>query len=231
MTVAEAVLWIAFGERQSADFWKRLDPRHALHVADGDPTDAQIEAAQADSAAVDDALADLNTRAQEGRVTVIGQLMNGWEPNPAAVHEAIEADYLRSSAIYLAGQARERDDDVGLITNGPRRRYSGLLLDTAEVMAVWPRGVPRESVNASAQSERPIASTGAPGRPSKSMHLIKPEHARRLHAGEAETALAKEARHLVAWLKNAHPLAPTPTPLTVENQIRDAHRAFTRPTK
>ena len=180
---------------------------------------------------MDDALVELNTGAEEGRLNVIGQLMNGWEPNPVAVHEAIAADYFRSSAIFVDGQARERDDDVSLITNSPRRRYGGLLLDSAAVMAVWPRGVPRESVNASAQSERPIASTGAPGRPSKSMHLIKPEHARRLHAGEAERAVAKEARHLVAWLKNAHPLAPPPTPLTVENQIRDAHRALTKPTK
>ncbi len=76
-----------------------------------------------------------------------------------------------------------------------------------------------------------IVSTGAPGRPT-SMHLIRPEHRRRLDAGEAHDAVADEARHLAAWFAEAHPKAPQPTAGTIANAIRAAHRQrASRPTK
>jgi len=76
-----------------------------------------------------------------------------------------------------------------------------------------------------------ILSTGAPGRPT-SMHLIKPEHRRRLDKGEAHESLADEARYLAAWLAQQHPTAPQLTPKAIENAIREAHRQrATRPPK
>lgn len=88
------------------------------------------------------------------------------------------------------------------------------------------------------------AGTGAPGRPSKSMDLIKDEHARRVAeharrvaAQKAGTAsqrttevpaavhgVAAQARELLSWLESAHPNYPRPTPGTIENAIRAAHR-------
>ena len=139
MTVAEAVLWIAFGEHEVSDIQERLDPEHVLWLSKSEVTPEQIQAAKADSNAVDQALKELNKQVGESKLTVIGQLMANWEPNPITVHERIEPDYFRSSTICLNGQAYERDDYVSLIANETRRRYSGLLLDSAEVMKVWPQ--------------------------------------------------------------------------------------------
>jgi hypothetical protein len=66
--------------------------------------------------------------------------------------------------------------------------------------------------------------TGAPGRPSKSMHLIEREFERRKDAGEVLPQLAAEARHLLTWLPHAHPDAEPPTEKTIKNRLRDAHR-------
>jgi hypothetical protein len=65
--------------------------------------------------------------------------------------------------------------------------------------------------------------TGAPGRPS-SMHLIEAEHGARWDRGEAEGTLAVEARALLAWFQNAYTGSPLPSPLTIENRIRNEYR-------
>jgi hypothetical protein len=88
-----------------------------------------------------------------------------------------------------------------------------------------------ETVGTDAGPLPEILSTGAPGRPT-SMHLIRPEHQRRLDAGEAHDAVASEARHLAAWFGEKHSKAPQPTAKAIENAIRDAHRQrATRPPK
>ncbi len=69
----------------------------------------------------------------------------------------------------------------------------------------------------------PCAGTGAPGRPS-SIHLVHPEHARRLKTGEALTRVSDEAEHLAAWFKKAHSSLQPPTAKTIENAIRSVHR-------
>jgi hypothetical protein len=67
-----------------------------------------------------------------------------------------------------------------------------------------------------------VLRTGAAGRPS-SMHLIRPEHRRRLAAGEAHASLSREAKHLREWLSKTHPKAPLPGVSALENAIRDDH--------
>jgi hypothetical protein len=68
--------------------------------------------------------------------------------------------------------------------------------------------------------------TGAPGRPTKSMDLIKAEQVRRQNNAESQPKLKKEATALEAWLKGAHPSAAAPTLKTIENGIRDTHRSY-----
>ena len=60
---------------------------------------------------------------------------------------------------------------------------------------------------------------GAPGRPG-SGHLVKPEFERRLNSGRVEANLSEQARVLVEWLEETHPLAHPLTRRTVENLIR-----------
>ncbi len=71
----------------------------------------------------------------------------------------------------------------------------------------------------------PTILTGTAGRPT-SMHLVRPEHRRRIEAGEAHDTLAAEARHLLDWLQRTHPQAPQPKPKTLGNAIRHEHRAY-----
>ena len=68
--------------------------------------------------------------------------------------------------------------------------------------------------------------TGAPGRPTKSMHLISDEWRRRLEAGLAEPRLADEARALQAWLRQEYPLHDRPSEKSIANAIRGEHRMY-----
>jgi hypothetical protein len=89
----------------------------------------------------------------------------------------------------------------------------------AGVMAKLP------AANAAKSGHGPIT-TGMPGRPSKSKHLIEDEFKRRTKAGEALRNLADEAAALLDWLKDAHPTVPRPTVKTIKNNIRAAHRQW-----
>lgn len=95
----------------------------------------------------------------------------------------------------------------------------------AAMRRAFPAGEPKAEAAAEDDGAAPpeIISTGAPGRPT-SMHLIRSEHRRRLDAGEAHDAVAAEARHLEAWFRKAHPMAPQPTAKAIENAIRTEHR-------
>jgi hypothetical protein len=66
--------------------------------------------------------------------------------------------------------------------------------------------------------------TGLPGRGTIA-HLIIREFERRLAADECQAPLAAEARALRDWASVKHRKAPTPTPRTIENQIRAKYRA------
>jgi hypothetical protein len=67
-----------------------------------------------------------------------------------------------------------------------------------------------------------VPRTGTAGRPS-SMHLVHPEHRRRIEAGEAHASLAAEAKHLREWLRQTHPEAPLPGANALQNAIRYDH--------
>jgi hypothetical protein len=67
--------------------------------------------------------------------------------------------------------------------------------------------------------------TGAPGRPS-SMHLVRAEAEQRRKTGQAALPVEDEAKALHSWFKNTHPAGPLPTAKTIENRIREDHRAW-----
>ncbi len=74
--------------------------------------------------------------------------------------------------------------------------------------------------------------TGLPGKPSIK-HLIVQEFRCRGESGDYELTLKAEAQALHEWAKDKHPKAPTPTPKTIENHIRDDYHRLIRnkPTK
>lgn len=71
-----------------------------------------------------------------------------------------------------------------------------------------------------------ITGSGSPGR-TTSKHLFMAEHRRRCEAGIALAAVKAEVAHLEAWMRAHHPGAPGATAKTIENNIRDEHRAWT----
>jgi hypothetical protein len=71
--------------------------------------------------------------------------------------------------------------------------------------------------------------TGAPGRPSKSMHLILDEYQRRLSCGATPASTEAEAESLLQWLRDIHPAADRPTAKTIGNRIRPLHRNAKKP--
>ena len=74
--------------------------------------------------------------------------------------------------------------------------------------------------------------TGLPGRPTIK-HFILAEFQRRAEAGGVERTLAAEAKALQKWATREHQNAPTPTPNTIENHIREkyCHYELGKPTK
>jgi hypothetical protein len=77
-----------------------------------------------------------------------------------------------------------------------------------------------------AMTDSATTATGAPGRPSKSMHLIRGEFERRIDANTCMPSLRKEATELGQWCRRQHPLAPFPTRKTIENNIRTDYRTW-----
>lgn len=61
--------------------------------------------------------------------------------------------------------------------------------------------------------------TGAPGRPQKSMSLIKNEFERRCAAARIEASRTAQANVLLEWLRTAHPDMPEPTVKTIYNKL------------
>jgi hypothetical protein len=68
--------------------------------------------------------------------------------------------------------------------------------------------------------------TGAPGRPSKGMHLIQAEFERRVGENACEISLHDEATYFHQWFRQCHPQAQPPTVKTIENNIRSHHRRW-----
>ena len=101
---------------------------------------------------------------------------------------------------------------------GPDTDGAAAALENAE-FADWLRRVQTELGIATVEDR-----TGAPGRPSKGAHLISDEFDRRSELGDLEAGVTEQARVLLQWLKETHPLRERPTVRTIENQIRDRYR-------
>lgn len=69
------------------------------------------------------------------------------------------------------------------------------------------------------QTHSNVVMTGAPGQPSKSMHIIMDEWERRLRAGRIEPTRKAQAQVLLDWLKETHPLLPRPTEDTIYRRL------------
>jgi hypothetical protein len=74
-------------------------------------------------------------------------------------------------------------------------------------------------------SAPPDTHSGMPGRPT-SRHLYEAELERRHTTGEMLPAVGQEAEALLAWLKSSHPNLAAGRPRSIENNIRDQHRAL-----
>jgi hypothetical protein len=71
-----------------------------------------------------------------------------------------------------------------------------------------------------------MLTTGAPGRPSKGMHLIRAEFDRRRGANECKPSLREEATELEEWFRNNYPKAQSVKRKTIENSIRTAYKQW-----
>jgi hypothetical protein len=103
---------------------------------------------------------------------------------------------------------------------------------TLQAFARWAIGIgwhlPQELVSlacdpaedATNQNAKPFMSTGAPGRPSQGMHVVRAEFDRRRTAGECEPLLRQEAAALERWFHQHYPDAGPLTSKTIENNIR-----------
>ena len=65
--------------------------------------------------------------------------------------------------------------------------------------------------------------TGAPGRPSKGIHIIKAEFDRRIRDNLLRPSLREEATDLRSWYLRKHPSKPLPGLSTIENHIRSSY--------
>ena len=189
-----------------------------------------FEAKRALDAAQEAARVDLRQALISGKLFAVALLPSGELVTMRA------ADW-RARFLRVENEHDERTWGDALLARADLARWCGAPPEPepAERPGDWPEPPPErmraEPLPASPPEPALIISSGAPGRPT-SMHLIRSEHRRRLDAGEAHESLADEARYLAAWLARQHPAAPQPTPKTVENAIREAHRQrATRPPK
>jgi hypothetical protein len=192
-----------------------------------DPTDAGVWSG---------AFSDLLARIASNEIEVTG-IRNGIrEKIEGHIFASLRVDYPFSDApvdlilsdelhlcsnIYIDEAHWQRSEGDSL-RNRSGVRWSKLMVLKSEIARLWP------SPTSLVEQDRPILATGAPGRPT-SMHLVHPEHQRRLDARQAEQTLSAEAAALAAWLKKTHPNAPPLTVKTIENNIRDRHREAMKP--
>jgi hypothetical protein len=76
-----------------------------------------------------------------------------------------------------------------------------------------------------AERTDPRLRTGRRGRPS-AMPIIREQFAHRCQTGNVKEKLGEEARELLQWFKENHPLATPPEEHTIRNGLRDAHNEY-----
>lgn len=136
---------------------------------------------------------------------------------------SVEMDLRMGDRLYLRSYPYLDDDhwnggfDDALVRRG-EERWKRLMVERESVRSLWPFGKSAET------------STGLPGRPTLAKHLIDDELQRRAEAGQLADTLAEEAKALLAWLRNRHPMHAPPTIGTIQNNIR-IHYWRLKPTK
>ena len=88
-----------------------------------------------------------------------------------------------------------------------------LMVEKGDVRERWPFSLRAEAL-----------SSGLPGRPVKSKHLIEDEFKRRAEGGCLAATLQGEAEALLEWLVATYPQHARPTVDTIRNNIRHAYR-------
>lgn len=133
-------------------------------------------------------------------------------------HEEMDLDTLFSDELVLRSYPYVDEehwlkggDDALVDRRGDR--WSRLMVEKSDVRTLWQFAA------------TPQTSTGLPGRPALSRHLIDDELQRRGLANELEGTLREQAGVLVAWLRVTYPKHQPPKPRVVENNIRvEYHR-------
>jgi len=128
-----------------------------------------------------------------------------WEKLRAQISSGEKAVYGYHPA---SGEIRPIDPRVALL----------LTIDLLKRTAVY-EGLVVHGIEIRLRSEALIDRTGAPGRPTKSMHLVLNEARRRLAEGRLEESQEAAATSLRAWLRDEHPEAPPPGIKSITNQL------------
>lgn len=137
---------------------------------------------------------------------------------------------------WLDGLVDWRESTLRCLPHG----FTNIVIPRTDLLSLWPltgaeqadAADPSAASSAGSRQSATMANpyrTGAPGKPTI-RHLILAEFRRRARAGEVFPSLSAEAKALADWAARAHPLAPTPTVRTIENQIRDEYRRKARQT-
>jgi hypothetical protein len=127
-----------------------------------------------------------------------------------------EGNYYLSSCPYIDEvRWREGVDDT-LVGRGGRPNWHRLVVRKADIHRIWPFRDAKESIR--------TTRTGARGRPSSSVALLR-EHLERLDDGRSFGPLKDEALALWEWLRSRHPGAALPLAKSIEDIIREQHRA------
>ena len=161
------------------------------------------------------------------KIRVVGTRKGAREPVPGFNFANIVVDYpysepsldvMTSESVYLRcypyidDEHWRRGFDDALI-NRQKDCWTQLQVEKGDIRDLWPFQLNNRG-------------TGAPGRPTKSMHLVLDEFERRIAGAEVARSLRDEADALIVWLKAAHPHADRPSRKTVENQIRSRYRGI-----
>ena len=93
-------------------------------------------------------------------------------------------------------------------------------------MNLWPPHAGSAAKNLLPAHPNPFMATGAPGRPSRGMHVISVEFDRRRRENLCEASLREEATTLEQWFAQGYPMAQPVKRKTIENKIRADYRRW-----
>ncbi len=129
----------------------------------------------------------------------------------------------------------EYDERFGPSDRDRIHGWRELRMRADQVRAVWSAAEPAADQIAKPEERlvecsQPETHSGMPGRPT-AKHLYTAELERRHAAGEMLPEVSKEAGALLSWFRAKHPSLNAGSPGTVQNNIRDRHRALRASTK